>query len=187
MEESDFGIGVGGGSGEGFENTDDYLVKYPKPSDDPDIGVIEPGEKLQGEIFIGELKVAKNGNVFFSVIVTSHEEEEKWVVTYFSPTLILNDKIIKDIDAMEAVERGEEGIVLYGKKGGRPYILMDTLMGNLFNKPIGEAPYQSAQFDKFRQGVNNMVLGVEAEMLEPTHPLAKQGTLSFNMVQKSTN
>ncbi len=186
MEESDFGVGLGGGSGEGFENTDDYLVKYPTPSDDPDVGVIEIGDTIEGEIFIGELKVAKNGNVFFSVVITNHEEEEKWIVSYFSPTLILNDKVIKDLEAAEAVENGEEGIVLYGQKGGRPYIFMDTLLGNLFNKPMGENKYHSALFDKLREGVNNSVLGVEAEMIESSHPLAKAGTLRFNKIQKIT-
>ena len=185
MDEGDFGIGASAGSGEGFENTDDYHTKYTRPTDDPDIGVIEPGDKIKGEIYIGELKVAKNGSVFFSVIITDHEEEEKWIVSYFSPTLILNGEVIKDMDAVEAVERGEEGIELYGKNGGRPYIFMDTLLGGLFGKPIGEAPYHKAIFDKLRQGVNNNVLGVEAEMIESSHPLAKSGTLKFNKIEKS--
>jgi len=185
MEEGDFGVGMGGGSGEGFEDTSDYLTKYPTPSDDPDVGLIEPGDILQGEIYIGELKVARNGNVFFSVIITSHEEEEKWVVSYFSPTLILNGKVIKDMEAAEAVENGEEGIVMYGRKGGRPYVFMDSLLSGLFDKPLGEAQYHSALFEKLREGVNNNVLGVEAEMTESTHPLAKAGTLRFNKVQKS--
>jgi hypothetical protein len=185
VEEGDFGVGMGGGSGEGFEDTSDYFTKYPTPSDDPDVGVIEPGEIIQGEIYIGELKVAKNGNVFFSVIITNHEEEEKWVVSYFSPTLILNDKVIKDLEAAEAVEAGEEGIVLYGRKGGRPYVFLDTLLSGLFGKPAGESKYHSALFKKLRDGVNNNVLGVEAEMIPSSHPLAKAGTLKFNKVQKS--
>ena len=185
-DEGEFGIRDGAaGTGEGIEDTSNYFTKYPTPSDDPEVGLIEEGETIDGELFIGELKVSKSGNVFFPVIISDHDREEKWVVSYFGPTLVLDDNVVRDAEAVDAVENesDRERLVLYGKRGGRPYVLLDELIALLFKKNKGEAKYHSVNFAKFRGAVNKNVLAVKAKMEPSTHPMANAGTLHFLEVE----
>lgn len=147
----DFGAGAQGGD---FEDTEDFEVYY--RSD------LEPGDTFKGEIFMSELKKseaeATHGKPFFNIVITNHEQEEKWVVTYWSPN-------------EDAMAKGN----YYGKKGGAHYMLIDGILACLFGTDRNEAKYHSVIFEKFREGINNKIVSVEAEMVEPSgrgvHPV----------------
>lgn len=139
----DFGAGKQAGE---YEDTEDYEVSY--RSD------LEPGDTFKGEVFMSELKKSESeatfGKPFFNIVITNHELEEKWVITYWTP----NEK---------ALAEGN----YYGKKGGAHYVLIDSILSTLFGTPRDEAKYHSVIFDKFRDGINSKIVSVDVEMIEP--------------------
>lgn len=136
----DFGAGPSG------QDTDDYEVYYRSE--------LEPGDTFKGEIFMSDIRVSEAettyGQKLFNIVITNHDLEEKWIITYWSPN-------------EDALSQGN----YYGKKGGAHYVLIDSILSCLFDTPRDEAKYHTVVFEKFREGVNSRIGMVEAEMLEP--------------------
>ncbi|MCE7699706.1 MAG: hypothetical protein K8E24_013135 [Methanobacterium paludis] len=164
VELGDFGV-----RSNSAQDDDNYEVYY--NSD------LEPGDMIEGEVFLSEIKDHENAETgekskLLTLVITSHEEEEKWVVTYWNPKLFTDD-----------VPTG----MLYGKKGGKLYLLIDSILSSMFKDvEKGEAGYHSVDFEKFREGINSKILSVHAEAIKPTHFNAKAPNIVVTSVTLSS-
>lgn len=141
----DFGVKAKGG------DTDDYDVLYSKD--------LEPGDTFTGEAFLSEIKISDyDDKPYMVLVITNHDLEEKWVINYKNP------KVVVDNDGTE---------LFYGKKGGKLYTLIDSLLSALFDITPGEAKYHSVVAETFRDAINSKVISVDVEAVESLHPLAK--------------
>lgn len=161
---NDFGVKD---SGSNYED-DGYEVYYPKD--------IEPGDIIEGEIFLSEVKPWESPEgetqMKMSVIITSHEEEEKWIYTFWNPKLYTDD-----------VPTG----MLYAKKGGKLYLFIDSLLSSMFKDVVrDESKYHSVDFVKFRESINNKILSVTAQAIKPTHFNAKAPNIIVTNVELSS-
>lgn len=157
MDEGDFGVRSGS---KDYEDEENYEVSY--------LSDLESGDVLEGEIYMSKIQDSeKTGDPFFNIIITNHDLEEKWVITFWKPKMV------------------EDGTVMYAKKPYRNYQLIDSMLCAMFGKEREAAPYQSVVFDKFRDAINNMVLNVKAEIVDSQHALSKKGDLVFTSVEKA--
>jgi hypothetical protein len=137
----------------GKGRTEDYNTKFLKE--------ILPGEEINGEIYIGEIKkraIEKTESFEFYVVLTDDEYKTKWVVqlvTSFYP------------------DTGN----IYGERGGRVYTFIDTLNHVLNKDPVNEKDNYSVNFKTFRKSVNDNISMITVKAIHPTNPNAKYVTL----------
>ena len=131
------------------KKTEKYKTKF--------LSELKPGDEIEGEIHIGEIKKRqiKNNDVDeFFVILTDHNNKEKWicglVTSYYAET-------------------GE----IYGEKGGRVYSLVDTLNHALNSAPLNVEESYSVKFDTFRKNVNENIENVKIKAVQSWEPGAK--------------
>lgn len=74
--------------------------------------------------------------------------------------------------------------VLYGKKGGKIYTLIDSLFSNIFKdvKP-GEAPDWTVGIEQFAQTINDKIKSVKVEAVQSEHFAAKNPIFKFVSVE----
>ncbi len=131
------------------KSTDEYKTKF--------LNQLKPGDEIKGEIFIGEIKkrqVKKTDIDEFYVIITDDENEQKWIcgftTSYYS-------------------DSGN----IYGEKGGRVYIFIDSLNHAINNTPLNKENSYSVNFDTFRKNVNENVKEVKVKAVQSWNPNAK--------------
>lgn len=125
---------------------------------------IEYGHEFEGEVYLGELKEnEKFEGSRFSLVVTNHKLEEKYILTYNLKETYPNEE--KD---------GKKNIV-YGKKGGKTYNLLDKVICT-FNKEQkeGELKSRSVDFDDFRESFNKHINTMRFRADESTNAMAKE-------------
>ena len=128
MDLDDFGAG----KNTNFEGSEDYDVFY--------IGDLDIGDTFTGEIFMSDIRFnEKLEKDAFTVVITNHDNEEKHVFSYISPTMV------------------EEGTKLYGRKGSKAYELIDSILSGMFNTKRNDVKYHSVVFEQFREGVNSKI------------------------------
>ncbi len=130
-----------------------------------------PGDKIIGEIYITDFRISKeSGEEYFTVLITNYKKELKWAITFY-PTLYYN-------------EDGNDPKI-YGKKGGRLYIFLDTFMSIVMKEDVNKKPYRSYYFEQFRETVNRVVTKVEVEAIKSKHENAKSPNVRFLRVTLS--
>jgi hypothetical protein len=163
MYEDDISMGDMGVRQGGDYEEDDYEAFYPK-----DITV---GELMEGEVYMTDMKeTPEEGTPFFMIIVTNHDAEKKWLLSYFNPSIYTNE--------------GKPD-VLYGKKDGKIYVLIDSLLSKLFKDvEAGTSPDWTVEFDKFRETINNKIQSVKVEAVQSSHFAAKNPNFKVVSVEK---
>lgn len=129
--------------------TDEYSTKF--------LNQLEPGEEITGEIYIGEMKkrqIKKTDIDEFYIIITDHENEQKWICGFISSYYPKSGNI-------------------YGEKGGRVYNLIDSLNHALNNTPMNMQESYSVNFDTFRATINENVEKVTVKAVQSWNPSAK--------------
>lgn len=129
--------------------TDEYATKF--------LNQLEPGDEITGEIYIGEMKkrLIKKAEVDeFYIIVTDHENEQKWICGLISSYY---------------TESGN----IYGEKGGRVYSLIDSINHALNNTPLNSKESYSVNFEIFRKNINENVKNVTIKAVQSWNPSAK--------------
>lgn len=135
------------------KKNEDYKTKF--------LSELKPGEEIEGEIYIGDIKKRqiKNNDVDeFFVILTDHKAREKWIcgfVTSYYP------------------EKGN----IYGEKEGRVYTLIDSLNHILNKAPRNVEDSYSVIFDVFRKNINEKVGNVKIRAVQSWKPGAKSVNL----------
>lgn len=138
----------------GKGKSDDYDTKY--------LTELIPGEEISGKIYIGEIKkrsFEKSESYEFYVILTDHDDKRKWVcqlVTSYYP------------------ETGN----IYGEKGGRVYIFIDTMNHVINNDPLNLQDSYSVNFKIFRDAVNNNISRATVKAVRSVNPHAKYVNLA---------
>jgi hypothetical protein len=138
----------------GKGKSDDYDTKY--------LTELIPGEEISGKIYIGEIKkrsFEKSESYEFYVILTDHDGKRKWVcqlVTSYYP------------------ETGN----IYGEKGGRVYIFIDTMNHVINNDPLNLQDSYSVNFKIFRDAVNDNISRATVKAVRPVNPHAKYVNLA---------
>jgi len=131
------------------KSTDEYKTKF--------LSQLEPGDEISGEIFVGEIKkrqVKKTDIDEFYIIITDHENEQKWICgfgTSYYP------------------ESGN----IYGEKGGRVYTLIDSLNHALNKTPLNQENSYSVNFETFRNNINENIKEVKVKAVQSWNPNAK--------------
>ncbi len=152
MAEMNFGQ-VGGG-----QDTEDYDGEF--------LSDLAPGESLTGEVYITDLMVSeKNGKEYFTMIVTNHEDEKKWIISLFP-----------------SVYEDAKGDKIYGKKGGRLYIFLDSFLSLVTSQEANTADNRTVFFEQFKEQVNEHVSEVTVETVASTHALAESPNIAFKSV-----
>ncbi|MCE5213771.1 MAG: hypothetical protein LLF83_03510 [Methanobacterium sp.] len=142
---------------------DDYKIKF--------LNDLIPGEEISGEIFIGEIKkrsIEKSESYEFFVIITNQDKKEKWVsklVTSYYP------------------ETGN----IYGEKGGRIYIFIDTLNHAINDQPLNQEDSYSVNFKTLRKAVNDHIPRAMVRAVKPMNPHAKYVNLEVVDAQTKDN
>ena len=134
-------------------STKDYKTKF--------LNEIKPGEEIEGEIHIGDIKkrMIKNIEVNeFFVILTNHKIEEKWICGFVASYYPKTGNI-------------------YGEKGGRVYTFIDTLNHVLNNSPRNVEDSYSVIFDVFKENINQQVKQVKVKAVQSWKPGAKSVNL----------
>jgi hypothetical protein len=137
------------------KNTEEYKKKF--------LNELKPGEEINGEIHIGEIKKRqiKNKEVEeFFIILTDHEKHEKWIcgiVTSYYP----------------------ENGTIYGEKNGRIYSLIDSLNHVLNGTPRNVEESYSVKFDTFKNNINHNVSKVKIKAVQSWKPGAKAVNLEI--------
>lgn len=138
----------------GKGKSEDYDTKY--------LTELIPGEEISGKIYVGDIKkrsFEKSESYEFYVILTDYDDERKWVcqlVTSYYP------------------ETGN----IYGEKGGRIYIFIDTLNHVVNNDPLNLQDSYSVKFKTFRDAVNNNISLATVKAVRPVNPHAKYVNLA---------
>lgn len=146
----------------GRGKTEDYETKF--------LNDLVAGEEISGEIYVGEIKKREIGGTDsyeFYVTVTDHEYKKVWVcklATSYYP------------------ETGN----IYGKKGGRVYVFIDSLNHLVNNTPRNLQDSYSVNFDTFRRAVNDNIPMVTAKAIPPLSPQAKYVNIEVISAQCKT-
>lgn len=128
---------------------EDYKTKF--------LNDLIPGEEISGEIFIGEIKkrsIEKSESYEFFVIITDQEKKEKWVC-----------KLVTSY----YTETGN----IYGEKGGRIYIFIDTLNHVINDQTPNQEDSYSVNFKTLRKAVNDHIPQVTVSAVKSINPHAK--------------
>jgi hypothetical protein len=116
-----------------------------------------PGDEISGEIVVGEFKTVPMGKrevAEFYVVITDHENREKWVCEFVTPYSPETDNI-------------------YGENGGLFYTFMDSLNHAVNNTPLNWQENYSVNFTKFRNRVNEYVSRVTVQAVPAVNPQEK--------------
>jgi len=138
----------------GMDNkNDNYKAKF--------LNELEPGEEIEGEIHIGEIKKRhiKNQDVYeFFIIITDSKKKEKWICGIVTSFYAENGNI-------------------YGEKEGRVYSLIDSL-NHVINGTLRniEESY-SVKFETFRKNINKNVENIKIKAVQSWKPGAKEVNL----------
>jgi hypothetical protein len=125
---------------------------------------VEIGNEITGEIYISELKTKEfKGNEFqqFYLIIKDHENKQKWVCS-INTSVYTNNDIVS----------------IYGAKGGRVYLLIDSLSHALNGTELDQLESYSVVFDTFRDTINEKVDKVTIKAVQSNNPNAKTPNLS---------
>ncbi len=131
------------------DKSDEYNTKF--------LNQLAPGEEITGEIYIGEIKkrLIKKADVNeFYVIITDHENKQKWICGFITSYYPKSGNI-------------------YGEKGGRVYNLIDSLNHALNKAPMNAQDSYSVNYDTFRKTVNENVEKVKIKAVQSWNPGAK--------------
>lgn len=131
------------------DKTDEYNTKF--------LNQLEPGEEITGEIYVGEIKkrlIKKTEINEFYIIVTDHENKQKWICGIITSYYLKSGNI-------------------YGEKGGRVYSLIDSLNHALNNTPMNVQESYSVNFDTFRRNINENVETVKIKAVQSWNPSAR--------------
>lgn len=131
------------------DKSDKYNTKF--------LNQLDPGEEITGEIYIGEIKrrlIKKTDVDEFYVIITDHENKQKWICGFITSYYPKSGNI-------------------YGEKGGRVYNLIDSLNHALNKDPMNVQESYSVNFDTFRKTVNENVEKVKIKAVQSWNPGAK--------------
>lgn len=135
------------------KKTEHYKTKFLKE--------LKPGEEIEGEICIGNIKrrkIKKSAFDEFFVIIMNHENEEKWICNIVTSYYPKNGNI-------------------YGKKEGRVYSLVDSLNHAFNDTPMNKEDSYSVKFDVFRKNINENVKKVKVKAVQSWKPGAKAANL----------
>ena len=135
---------------------EDYKTTY--------LSEVEVGNEITGEIYLSEIKTQDfKGNEInqFYLIITDHENKQKWVCG-INTSVYTNDDIVS----------------IYGAKGGRVYQLIDSLSHALNGTELNQLESYSVVFDTFRETINEKVDKVTIKAVQPSNPNAKTPNLS---------
>lgn len=128
---------------------EDYHTKF--------LSELEPGDKITGEIVVGEFKnvpMGKREVAEFYIIITDHKSHTKWVCELTTPYYPETDNI-------------------YGENGGVFYTFMDSLNHVVNKTPINWQENYSVNFNQFRKTVNQNVSIITAQATPPVNDDAK--------------
>lgn len=115
---------------------------------------LAPGDEIGGEIVVGEFKTIPMGKrevAEFYMVITDHENRQKWVCEFVTPYSPETDNI-------------------YGENGGLFYTFMDSLNHVVNNTPENWQENYSVNFTKFRNRVNEYVFQVTIKAVAPVSP-----------------
>jgi hypothetical protein len=146
----------------GRGKTEDYQTKF--------LSDLVSGEELSGEIYVGEIKkreIGETDSYEFYVTITNHEYKMEWVCKLGTSYYPETDNI-------------------YGKKGGRVYIFIDSLNHVLNNTSRNLQDSYSVNFETFRNAVNDNVPLVTVKAIRPLNPNAKYVNLEVISAQCKT-
>ncbi len=146
----------------GRGKTEDYQTKF--------LSDLVTGEEISGEIYVGEIKrreIGETDSYGFYVTITDHEYKQEWVC---------------NLGTSYYPETGN----IYGKKGGRVYIFIDSLNHLINNTPRNLQDSYSVNFDTFRNAVNDNVPLVTVKAVPPSNPHAKYVNLEVISAQCKT-
>ena len=135
---------------------DDYKIIY--------LSELEVENEITGEIYLSEIKTQDfKGNEInqFYLIITDHENKQKWVCG-INTSVYTNDDIVS----------------IYGAKGGRVYQLIDSLSHALNDTELEQLESYSVVFDTFRETINEKVDKITVKAVQPSNPNAKTSNLS---------
>ena len=136
---------------------EDYKTAY--------LSELEIGDEITGEIYLSELKTHEfRGNEIqqFYLIVTDHENKQKWVCG-INTSVYTNDDVV----------------TIYGAKGGRVYQIIDSLNHALNGTELEQLESYSVVFDTFRETVNEKVDKVTVKTVQSSNANAKAPNLSI--------
>ncbi|MGB9936978.1 MAG: hypothetical protein ACPK7O_04610 [Methanobacterium sp.] len=131
------------------KKTEHYKTKF--------LNELKPGEEIEGEIYIGDIKSCKLEKAWvneFFVVIMDHQKEEKWVCSIITSYYPENGNI-------------------YGEREGRVYSLIDSLNHVLNNAPMNKEDNYSVKFDIFRKNINKNVEKVKVKAVQSWKPGAK--------------
>ena len=131
------------------DKSDEYNTRF--------LNQLDPGEEITGEIYIGEIKkrsIKKTEIDEFYIIITDHENKQKWICGFISSYYPKSGNI-------------------YGEKGGRVYNLIDSLNHALNSRPMNVQESYSVNFDIFRKNINENVEKVKIKAVQSWNPSAK--------------
>ncbi len=118
---------------------------------------LSPGDEISGEIVVGEFKTIPMGNrevAEFYVVLTDHENRQKWVCEFITPYSPETDNI-------------------YGENGGLFYTFMDSLNHVVNNTPRDWQENYSVNFTRFRNRVNEYISLVRVKAVPAVNPEEK--------------
>ncbi len=133
----------------GDKNKEEYKTKF--------LSELEPGEEIEGEIHIGDIKERKinNKDVFeFFVILTDHENQIKWICGIIPSYYPENGNI-------------------YGEKESRIYTLVDSMNHVLNKAPRNKVDSYSVKFETFKDNINENVAEVKIKAVQSWKPGAR--------------
>ncbi len=113
-----------------------------------------PGDEISGEIVVGEFKTLPMGKrevAEFYIVITDHENREKWVCEFTTPYSPETDNI-------------------YGENGGLFYTFMDSLNQAVNNTPRWWQENYPVNFSKFRNRVNEHLSRVRVKAVPGINP-----------------
>ncbi len=132
---------------------------------------LEVGDEITGEVYISELKTKEfKGNEFqhFYLIIKDHKNKQKWVCS-------INTSVYTNNDVVS----------IYGAKGGRVYLLIDSLNHALNDTELNQLESYSVVFETFKDTVNGRVEEVTVKAVEPSNPNAKTPNLQITKANAS--
>jgi len=139
--------------------TEDYEIKY--------LNELVSQEQISGRIYIGDIKkreIKKQEIDEFYIIITDDETEVKWIcgfTTSYYP----------------------ENGVIYGERGGRVYIFIDSLNHIVNNTRRNFQDSYSVDFETFRKSINDNISRVTVKAVPSSNPRAKAVNLEIISVQ----
>lgn len=137
------------------DKTEDYHTKL--------LNELVPGDEITGEIIIGEFKTLPMDNrevAEFYIIISDHENSQKWVAEITTPYF---------------PETGN----IYAEKDGLFYGLIDSLNHVVNGSPLNWQENYSVNFHQLRKTVNNYLTLVTVKAMQPVDPDVKNVNLQI--------